>query len=252
MSNIRKLKKIAEYILDYPLESEVNISFFEPIICDVFKEQENYVDDLLSDTQFSDFKTLKQILKNTEGRYNYLHDNYLYLSIIPSSKSKYAAKNNAPEFEQKCIELLDSLNEGDKGRKFEKIVQYLLKNIDIITDTTQTTGDNGIDLIGKGNIIEPFGIIPTYFIQCKYYSNTPDVNLPKKVAADVVYNLFEENTNVIHPIIPIIICNQKPTHSILDFSKKHGIRYIHFSELVKFCSENTSLNFEKMIKIINS
>lgn len=250
MSNKRKLNKIADYILDFSLENEVDISFFIPYICKEFKQDEIYVYDLLTDVKFSDCIDLVDILKKSKGRFNSFHDNLVSFTIVPSNKSILAAKNNVPEFEQKCIELLDSLNEGDKGRKFEKIVQYLFLNIGIKTETTETTGDNGIDLIGSGNPIEPFSITPTYFIQCKYYSFSPDVNLPKKVAADVVYNLFEEGTNVVHPVIPIIVCNHKATKSILDFSAKHGIRYINFSELIKTCSENMKLDFEKMLNEI--
>lgn len=251
MSDNRKLYKLAEYILDYPLKEEVDISYFIPLICNKFNEEETYINDLLTDGNNKECSNLLKIIKGIKCKYNYGIDNFISFSIIPSEKSKNAANNNVPLFEQKCIELLNSLNEGEKGRKFEKIVQYLFQNIGIATETTDTSGDNGIDLIGPGNKIDPFNITPTYFIQCKYYSNTPDVNLPKKVAADVVYNLFEESTNVIHPIIPIIVCNHKATKSILEFSNRHGIRYISFSELIKICSENMSLDFEKMLKDIS-
>lgn len=248
MINKIKINKIAERILDYPLKSEENISFFVPIICKEFSENETIINDLLTDTQTDNCIYLQNRLENIKGKLNTGEDRTIDFYIIPSERSIFSANNNAPEFQRKCIEYLDSLNEGDKGRQFEKIVQYLLKQIGIITKTTDSTGDNGIDLIGSGNAIKPLDVFPTYFIQCKYYSNKPDVNLPKKVAADVVYNLFEENTEVTHPIIPMIVCNHQQTDSIQKFCEKHGIYYLSFESLIHICSETFTLNFEKMFK----
>lgn len=248
--NKNKINKIVEKILGYPLKSEVSISFFISILCEEFNEDEDVINDLLTDTKREDCEYLQTRLLKEKNSLNTARDDKLDFKIIPSTKSIHSASNNAPEFEKLCYEVLDNMQEGEKGRYFEKIVQYLFLNIGISTKTTETTGDNGIDLIGIGDEINPLMIRPTYFIQCKYYTNVPDVNLPKKVAADVMYNLFDMMADVHHPIIPIIVCNQSKTKSIDDFCKIQGIKYLSFKELVYISSLNMNLNFDTMVKVL--
>lgn len=236
-------KKIVDFILDYPIEEEKDLSYFLPLL----KERFNYSDDFLCNlTDGNNPETIKlwdDLIHNTKGKNVAREKNIIDIVIEPTETSINLAKNNSPKFEKFCNSKIEACpSDKEKGMCFEKIIQYLLKLIGIETETTKGSGDNGIDLYGSTTSIEPFEIKATYFIQCKYYANSPDINLFKKIAADVLFNLFDGSENIKHPIIPILVCKEEPTDPAKRFADAQGIICLTLKDIIEKISEKTFLD----------
>ncbi len=245
------LKKLAEFVLEFPLKEEVSLGYFVSLIIEKFDCDETEINDLLTDLNSEKNTKFLELLQNKTSKRNRINDIGIDIKVIPKQESINLARNDIATFERECHQMLQERNDADKGRIFERIVQYLLKKIGIETKTTEVTGDNGIDLIGKGEPIPPTGVQPTYFIQCKYYSGSIDINIPKKIASDVLYNLFDTDSAIKHPIIPILVHSSKTTSSSAEFSKKYGITILSFSDLlVRVAEKNEKIDFQEMLEIL--
>lgn len=245
-------KKIAEFILKHPLQKGVSLGYFIPLIIKEFDLDEITASDLLTDFNSKKTEKFLEVLKVKSPIRNEIVDEGLDIKVIPRSESINLARNDVVAFERKCHQMLNELNDVEKGRTFELIIQYLFKLLAIETETTTVTGDNGIDLIGYGKEIPPLNIKPLYFIQCKYYSGAIDVNIPKKLASDVLYNLFDIDSDVKHPIIPVLVHSNKTTTSSTNFSNSYGIKILSFTDLLILTAEKTeNLNFDSMLKDAN-
>lgn len=243
-----KNKKIVNFILEYPLEDKKNISFFIPLLKDKFKNIDlDFLENLEDPNNENTYKFYTELL-NTRNKINYAIDEITDFYIVPSEKSKNLAINDTVLFEKKCIEYLNTKeSDKEKGMFFELIVQFLLEQLGIITETTKASGDEGLDLFGISSDIEPLMIKATYFIQCKYYSNSPDINLVKKVLSDVLYNVFNTSNNLHHPIIPIIICKENPSGPAQEFADKNGVKVFTFKKLIEVCSSDMKLDFNELL-----
>ena len=246
-----KNKKLVDFILEHPLSKKESIGFFIPLIKERFKNiDESFLDNIEDPNNDNTYEFYAALL-NTKGKINSACDEITHFFIIPSEQSKNLAINDTVLFERQCIEYLNTKeSDKEKGMFFELIVQYLLERIGIITQTTRASGDGGIDLLGESNEILPLGIKATYFIQCKYYSNSPDINLVKKVLSDVLYNIFDTSNDLHHPIIPIIICKENPSMPAQEFADKNGVKVFSFKKLIEICSANMKLDFNDLEKHI--
>lgn len=241
--NRRDNKKIVNFILNYPIEEEQDLSYFIPLLKENFNYSDDVLDNLTDGNNLYTQELWEMLLKPQNNLNSAAEKDFINIAIKPTKKSINLAKNNSPKFEQYCIQKIEAMpSDKEKGMYFEKIVQHLLKIIGIETTTTQGSGDNGIDLYGSSNIIGPLEIRGFYFIQCKYYSNSPDINLVKKIAADILFNLFEKSSEIKHPIIPVLICKESPSKSAREFAETQGITYITLKEIIEKISEKTELD----------
>lgn len=242
--NRRDYKKIVDFILKYPIEEEQDLSYFIPLLKEKFNYSDDVLDNLTDGNNRSTQELWEMLLTCSQNNLNIACEkDYINITIKPTQKSINLAKKNFSKFEQFCLQKIEAQpSDKERGMCFEKIVQHLLKIIGIETKTTQGSGDNGIDLYGFANIIESLEIRVTYFIQCKYYSNSPDINLVKKIAADILFNLFERSSEIKHPIIPILICKERPSKSAVEFAETQGIICITLKDIIEKISEKTELN----------
>lgn len=243
------IKTIADFILSQPITETVRLDYFLPLLKNKYEsEDEYYFDDLLTDSYSKDYEKLQEKLLSFNGRLNTAKYDIPDIFIEPTELSKNAANNNCQNFENECTELLNNIEtDQNKGVLFELIVKYLFSLCNINVGMTKRTGDNGIDLFGTKSLSGiGFGTELTYFIQCKYFSNIkPDINLAKKIASDVLFSLFADS-EIKHPVLPIIVCNLSASKNAYDFGALHGIRYFTFKELIIEAAKYTQLNITEL------
>lgn len=251
--NIRDIREISKFILNYPISNEVGLEHFVDILaCRYIQYDLLEVEELLTDVSDKLNERLCHTLTNSKPGLNSANHNFGEIIITPSGESIMLSANDVNEFEADVIDLLSTRGVQEKGIAFEVLTKFLFEKLDFDLKSTPSTGDEGIDLYGTCPTSFSFGATETLFIQCKYYEGAADINVVKKVYADVLFNLMQYNSNIKHPVRPILVVKNNVTPSAFNFAEQFGVTIIILNELIKKAAEIEKLNIDEFKSYLES
>jgi HJR/Mrr/RecB family endonuclease len=147
-------------------------------------------------------------------------------------------KHNDKNIDLKYKEVINFINDIEKtynkGINYEKFCKFFLEDLGIKCETTNVSGDKGIDILGSyfANIDDDVANLVFYehiymLVQTKYFSSQIDTPVIRKLVGDSIFIRFDEldYLTIKHNAVHLIVFSHNGfTQPARDFADKNKVK----------------------------